>query len=433
MMNYIELLIGTIILCFGIYYVSYKIFYGKKFFALFNVTIVLLCAIIMTILSIIAYNSIFRVICNALLITAINQLIFKEKALKTVIGSFMTIGIITISEGLWVTIVVMLSKLNMEQLKVQYFLHLWANMGITFLMIAIIQIKIILNKARNLIGALCIEKKMGVFICIFFSVICLFLLFYYIYFQQKPINALIICLILTVCYTSLPLILFKEKNDKFKLQVEHNMTVQNLNSSEKKLDDQRMKNHENSNNLTAIRGMINPENREAIEFIDSLSEGRRDENKTIAEKVNVIPYGNLRELMYQKITWMDQEKYHYNVEISKEIKQLNTISIKNMKDVCTIVGVLLDNAIQAAQTSKKKQIGIYVYKKQDYFIIQISNNFSGNLEIDKLEKKGYTTKGKGHGYGLSLVKEIIESNENITNEKTFNGDIFSQIIKIKTK
>ena len=53
--------------------------------------------------------------------------------------------------------------------------------------------------------------------------------------------------------------------------------------------------------------------------------------------------------------------------------------------------------------------------------------------MNKLEHKGYSTKNKGHGYGLTLAKEIIDKNNKLQNEKELTKEIFSQILKIKCR
>lgn len=48
-----------------------------------------------------------------------------------------------------------------------------------------------------------------------------------------------------------------------------------------------------------------------------------------------------------------------------------------------------------------------------------------------MDNPGYTTKENGHGYGLSLVREIIESNDRLSSEREIKDNIFKQILKIK--
>lgn len=65
--------------------------------------------------------------------------------------------------------------------------------------------------------------------------------------------------------------------------------------------------------------------------------------------------------------------------------------------------------------------------------IKVSNNYRGNIEVDKIYDEGYTTKGDGHGYGLALVKKIVNSNSMFENMTEITKDLFSQILMIKYK
>ena len=72
------------------------------------------------------------------------------------------------------------------------------------------------------------------------------------------------------------------------------------------------------------------------------------------------------------------------------------------------MGVYLDNAIQAAKDSKKKEISLEIYKEKRNVIVVLANTYKGKIELDKLDNYGYSTKGKHHGVGLHIVKRIIE-------------------------
>ena len=97
------------------------------------------------------------------------------------------------------------------------------------------------------------------------------------------------------------------------------------------------------------------------------------------------------------------------------------------------MGVLLDNAIEGSSTCDDKRMMISLYVDEGDMVIDISNRFNGNVDVDKLDLEGYTTKGEGHGYGLSLVKKIVSESNIFENERTIRKDIFKQVIKVKIK
>ncbi len=96
------------------------------------------------------------------------------------------------------------------------------------------------------------------------------------------------------------------------------------------------------------------------------------------------------------------------------------------------MGVFLDNAIEAVKGLRKKEISIEMYTIDNQLCIDITNNFKGTLELDKIANMKYTTKGDGHGYGLTLVNNILnEEQDTLENEKGINRDTFTQTLKIK--
>ena len=68
----------------------------------------------------------------------------------------------------------------------------------------------------------------------------------------------------------------------------------------------------------------------------------------------------------------------------------------------------------------------------EFICIAITNHCKNVFELYKLEqKKRYTTKGKGHGYGLQLVKNIVENNSKFETETEISSNTFTQTLKIK--
>ena len=97
------------------------------------------------------------------------------------------------------------------------------------------------------------------------------------------------------------------------------------------------------------------------------------------------------------------------------------------------MGVFLDNAIDAATTAKEKEVEIDIKNDNNCILISISNTFDDKADTKQIGKKGFTTKGKGHGYGLSIVKDINKHNENIETFNDIEDAKFTQTILIYYK
>ena len=84
-------------------------------------------------------------------------------------------------------------------------------------------------------------------------------------------------------------------------------------------------------------------------------------------------------------------------------------------ELITIVGNLIDNALDAVINCQYKRVDISI-QYQDKMIITVKDTGVGirQEEIDKLFVKGYSSKGENRGYGLYLVKDSL---------KRINGDI----------
>ena len=94
------------------------------------------------------------------------------------------------------------------------------------------------------------------------------------------------------------------------------------------------------------------------------------------------------------------------------------------------MGVYLDNAKEAAMIADKKYVVIQIMLEK-YIEFTISNTYKEVTNIDKIDKIGFTTKGKGHGYGLPLVKDILSKNANYKQTREFSGQFYVQKLIIK--
>ena len=77
---------------------------------------------------------------------------------------------------------------------------------------------------------------------------------------------------------------------------------------------------------------------------------------------------------------------------------------------------MIDNAIDAAMLTEEKSIFIEIYKNKTLNIL-IENSYNGNIDLKSISKKGFSTKGDNHGYGLYIVDKILNSTDNIEFEQ----------------
>lgn len=124
------------------------------------------------------------------------------------------------------------------------------------------------------------------------------------------------------------------------------------------------------------------------------------------------------------------------IDISTEIyTDINNLKIKTY-ELCRVLGILIDNAIEATRECKIKQINIRFIKDKynNRNLIIIENPCKNTLlDLSKLKEKGFTTKKEKifHGLGLWRVNQIVKKNENLhlTTSRKEEG-IFKQQLEI---
>ena len=98
-----------------------------------------------------------------------------------------------------------------------------------------------------------------------------------------------------------------------------------------------------------------------------------------------------------------------------------------------ILGILLDNAIEAAKECNEKQINIVFResRKQHVQIIIVENTYNNkNINIDKIFEKGFSGKENHTGIGLWEVNKIVMNNNNIVLKTTNDNNFFKQELQI---
>lgn len=393
--------------------------------------------VILSLISIFNYylvNQYIRIFSITLFLVIAFYVLFKKKLSVTILTPIFVQFIFMIVEMIFVVTVCQIFNMNNEGIIDTQFGQFFSNFVISMLVLMVFKIPFI-NKFYNIIiKATDKINNKQIIITSFIVIIMANLLTMLLYYKIEFKYLLIFNTLLTIFCFTIVIYSFKTKNNYIKVYDKYNTTLKNLKEYEDILDRYRVSNHENKNQLLTIRNMLPKTNKKIISYIDTVVENKLKDNERVMFEVSRIPAGGLRGLIYSKVLAMKEINVDYELEISKEVKTvdlINNIDESMMLDICKIIGVYLDNAIQEVEKLYEKYVNIEMYLDNKDLIIAISNNYNEIIEIDKIEEKGYTTKENGHGYGLTLARGIIESNKKLSNKKMITQDTFTQMLKIK--
>ena len=98
-----------------------------------------------------------------------------------------------------------------------------------------------------------------------------------------------------------------------------------------------------------------------------------------------------------------------------------------------ILGILLDNAIEAAKECQEKNINIIIrndFKVKRQLVIVENTYKDKNIDTEKIYEKGFTSKPNNTGLGLWETRQILKRNNNLNLFTSKNNEFFKQQLEI---
>lgn len=425
-------IIPSLITFIGITYIQSKILNKGVNLKSYRVYISLIIFTILSTLNQLYVSGFIKFIINTILITIVSYITYSENINKTFVAVIME-QILYFFGELSLVLIILLLGINLNLILASSVYFIFFNVIIALIAVLIYYIPFVnksINKLMVFLSNFGVIKKY-IISFIFFITLNVFIML--IYFSSDNKNIILINALFILIYSAIIYFLIKEKNDNVKFKQENKMLLDSLNDYEKMLDYQRINNHENKNQLLVIKSMISKNNKKALDYLDEIIDEKRKDDEGLYTYAKIIPEGGLQGLIYQKMLKMKENNIKINLDVDNKLRKVSfdNISSKTNYDLCRVVGIILDNAIEEVMNLKDKEILVYMHKEDNYFVIEVSNKCKNIPDLSKLDEKGYTTKSNGHGYGLSLLKDIVSKNNLIVNERSINKDIFTQIIKIK--
>lgn len=235
---------------------------------------------------------------------------------------------------------------------------------------------------------------------------------FYEFVPQNEYKKFIVMVFVTYCiYFVLNIYVIDINNRYVKQKYKYKQLKSNYEITEQFIENVRTFRHDYNNIMLSINGFIETNDMDGLKKYftnEVLEEGKILYKKENTLVVNKIVSPAVKGLMSSKI--IKAEKLGLNVNMCI-VDDIDEISMKII-DLCKVLGIFLDNAIEAAEESIEKSIDIYVLKDSEGVMFSIVNSFKIEPNINEMFKMGVSTKQGERGIGLSEVKNIIDKKYN---------------------
>jgi len=231
---------------------------------------------------------------------------------------------------------------------------------------------------------------------------------------------LMLCLIMIFQY-------FKAKQREDEQQALLNL----MNEYEKILDSDRTNRHEMLNNLITLKTYKNKSSEDYEKLIDGIIKDYQIKKSEFYSKLYNLPSG-VKGIIYYKIANIKDKDINVELVIAKAVKdKFENLNSRLYFRVCKILGIIIDNAIEAASEAMDKNILIDIYLEDENIIFYIENSFSSNIDLDRITEKGESSKGSNRGYGLFIASKLIKEKDDVDLEQHIDNKKFISILTIK--
>lgn len=424
------ILISSIGLIFG-YLLSNDKFTKKKI----AITIIIIIAYS------IGYNFIYYNVGNSMrgiINFAINTLIFKFlfnfKLFKAIFVSFLHSILLLASEMLCLIILFFFTNISNGYI---YNIMAGGIIGNVLVCTVFIFLAIALRKPLKKLLSSRVTQNTRIITYIILTICCIAFFFFFAITGMNNSNtkSFFIGSFAIIVFITILFSFIKQNIKNERLTKEYDNLIDFVKEYEMIIENQRIDRHENKNTLVNIKSKLIDKSKrnDIIEYIDSILKEKTTFSKEKYAKLGYLPSNGLKGLFYYKIDHAENMGIKVSISIPKDVSKSLLYDLKgnDYKELCKILGVYLDNAIEASIISDDKNIGIEIYNRQDYVSVIISNSYCGEIDEVSINKTGYSTKGSGRGYGLSLVNKIIKSNPIFENETNVTPKLYIQKLTIK--
>lgn len=374
----------------------------------------------------------FNIFINYFLIILLQYLIFSNPFLKSIISSVLSLIIYNLINILIVNPFITIFNISSDQLS-NIFIYKFCYLIIMYL-ITIICIIILKKKNLNFHFSDDIDKrnKTIIIINLLFGIFAIAVqsitLFYYV--DTLPVVITFLSFISLLVYYIISIYsltrTFKliSTTQKLESAEEYNRSLRILHDSVRAFK------HDFDNIVTTIGGYIRTNDMKGLkDYYLQLEDDCQRVNNLYLLNPEIINNDGIYNLLTKKYQEADYKDIKVNMTF---LLDLNNLHMK-IYEFARILGILLDNAIEASSECEEKIINIDFRndQKNSRQLITIENTYKDkNVDTEKIFEKGISSKEKHTGLGLWEVRNLIKKNNNINLFTSKTDKYFSQQLEI---
>lgn len=374
----------------------------------------------------------FNIILNYLSLFILIKLLFKINFIKTCIASLLPSIIFGLIGNLLFNPYLTLLNITFEEAttipiyRIPFYFVIYS---IIFIFVLIIKYK---NIAINILDTFDKKNKAIItlnFIFGFFNIIVQGLLTVN-YIDILPINFTFfnfICMLIYfgISFFSLAKVInLVTTTQKLESAEEYNKTLHILH------DNVRGFKHDFDNIVTTIGGYVKTNDMKGLEsYYSQLEENCQKVNNLYLLNPDIINNHGIYNLLTSKYNKADEKGIKVNLTFLLDLDKLNM----KIYEFARILGILLDNAIEASAECEEKIINITFRNdsKNSRNLIIIENTYKDKeINIDNIFNKGISSKENHTGLGLWEVTQILKKNNNVNLHSDKNDKFFIQQLEI---
>lgn len=276
------------------------------------------------------------------------------------------------------------------------------------------------------------KSKSIIIVNLIFAIIVIFMQMYLISFYNDnlPFFIILINLLCLIAYFSITIfnmaktMKLEKTTEDLEQEKLYNKTLQILHDNIKAFK------HDFSNIIAGIGGYVETNDLNGLKkYYHQLLQDCKQVNNLSSLNPNTINNPAIYAVLANKYYKADNLGIKITLESFIDFNQLNM----EIYEFTRILGILMDNAIEAASECEQKIINVIIRndQRQNRQLLIIENTYKDkDVNVDKIYEKGYTTKPHNTGLGLWEVNKIISKHKNLARFTTKNNEYFKQQIEI---